>query len=59
MRTYQVVDEGDEVQLQLFEDGMQMGGGVFPRSLDTVDFDPWDEACAMGDDWVAYFPACR
>ena len=52
MRTYEVVDEGDEVQLQLFEDGLQMGGGVFPRTLDTIDLDPWDEACSIGDSWV-------
>ena len=51
-RTYEVIDEGDEVRLQLFEGDMQMGGAVFPRNLDTFETDAWGEACSLGEWWV-------
>jgi hypothetical protein len=29
-KTYQINDEGDEYELVLLQDGVQVGGGVFP-----------------------------
>lgn len=31
MRDFLITDEGDEVQLQLFENQEQIGGAVFPQ----------------------------
>lgn len=49
IRTYTIEDEGDEVQVQLFEDGEQMGGAVFP---DTDDGDSWELAVEVGESWI-------
>lgn len=32
-KTYLINDEGDEYELALFQDGVQVGGGVFPFSI--------------------------
>jgi hypothetical protein len=49
IRTYTITDEGDEVQLQLFEDEIQMGGAVFP---DMQDGDNWDMALELAESWI-------
>jgi hypothetical protein len=32
-KTYLINDEGDAYELALFQDGLQVGGGVFPLSI--------------------------
>lgn len=49
-RTYLINDQGDEYELALFQDGVQVGGGVFPISIgDDVAF---ELAKSLGDSFI-------
>ncbi len=52
IRTYEVSEEAGEVHLAMFEDGEQVGGGLFP--CDASD-DAYEMACEVGDDFVGRF----
>lgn len=49
IKTYSITDEGDEVQLQLFGDDVQIGGAVFP---DTECGDSWALALGLAESWI-------
>ena len=51
-RTYSITDDGDEVHLAMFEDGEQVGGGLFP---DDGTGEAFELACEVGDDFVGRF----
>lgn len=50
-RSYQITDEGDEYQLSLFQDGLQVGGGLFPLAIgeDAA----FDLAKSLGESFVS------
>lgn len=52
IRTYTIEDEGDEVHLAMFEDGVQVGAGLFP---DDGTGESFELACEVGDDFVGRF----
>lgn len=59
MRTYQIDPRPDALgggwSLKLFEDGQEMGGGVFPPVPETerADFDEaYQDALDEGEGWV-------
>lgn len=50
MREFVVTDEGDEFQLELLQDGIQVGGAVFPDDGTGAAF---DMARGVGASWAA------
>ena len=55
IRSYTVEDDGTEIQVALFEDGEQCGGGVFP-SAGLMEDSAWDDACLVGESWCGNVP---
>jgi len=51
MREYSIDDEGDEIQLSLYEGGHQVGGAVFP---DEGDGSAFHLAYEVGQQWVGF-----
>lgn len=49
-REYRIEDNGEDVQLYLYEGEMQMGGALFPEEGDGS---AWDLATEVGEDWIA------
>lgn len=37
MRDYKITDEGDSIEFALFQDEIQVGGGIFPLEFLDVD----------------------
>lgn len=50
-RAYKIQDDGDEVQVQLFEGGVQVGGAMFP---DDGDGQAFMLAHQLGEDWAGF-----
>lgn len=75
MRSYQIdprpAELGGGWRLRLLEDGVEVGGGVFPLSaylpedaglidaaaLEMADWDAYQDACAEAQAWLASRPA--
>lgn len=49
-REYRIDDEGDEVLIALMEDGLQVGGAMFPDDGTGSSF---DLARQVGEDWIS------
>lgn len=49
-RGYQIEDDGDAIQVQLLEDGVQVGGAYFP---DTGDGEAFLDALELAQSWEA------
>lgn len=48
-REYRIEDEGSEIQLQLMDKGVQVGGAVFPSDDSGEAF---NHAIEVGEDWL-------
>ena len=51
MRSYEIEDDGDEVQVQLFDGGVQVGGAMFPEGGDGQAF---MLAYQLGENWAGF-----
>jgi hypothetical protein len=50
-RTFTITDEGDEIHLAIFQNGEQVGGGLFPDDGTGTAF---DMAYEVGEQFVGY-----
>jgi hypothetical protein len=54
-RTYEIQPRGSNLgfNLKLFEDGIEMGGGIFPEHEGITEAEAFDDATAEAEAWVA------
>jgi hypothetical protein len=55
-RTYEIKPRGSNLgfDLKLYEDGVEMGGGIFPAHERTTEAEAFDDAMAEAEAWVAF-----
>jgi hypothetical protein len=56
-RAYEIEDDGESVHLTLIEDGVQVGGGLFP--WEDSDGYAFSMAQEVAEDWAGVQPTCH